>query len=156
MLAIRYLPELAAPGLWTWLRPFVDYDTGGRSSRLLKGENAPMPPELAAVAEGVCGHASFREVVLQGYRDGKATTPCHSDRGITGFSFVFSLGAARTFRVHRGPCDAPVDAIALQCIEGTTILMAEVFHETWHHQVAADPGAGERLSLVFRTAPGRG
>ena len=165
MLTIRHHPELATPALLAWLRPFVRYDGEGRGCRWLV-EDAPLPPELAAVARAVCpglGAGAFSGVILQCYRDGRATTPCHSDAGATGFSFVLSLGAPRTWRTHRVPpgtratagCGDPgLGVLEIEAVPGLAVLMGEDFHKDHHHQVAADPGVtGERLSLVFRTRP---
>ncbi len=156
MFAIRLYSDLATPALLAWLRPHIEYDAGGRCSKVLKSETTPLPPELAAVAQAVSGHTHFREVVLQCYQHGRAGTPCHSDVGITGDSFILSLGAPRTFRIHAvgSPCDGP-DKIDVQCVSGLVVFMEERFHQSWHHQLALDEGVTEeRLGLVFRMAPG--
>lgn len=148
MLSVRHYPELVTPALWAWLRALVRYDGEGRCSLWLP-PGATLP---RIVAEAVCPGVVFSGVLLQGYRDGRAVTPCHRDPG---GGFILSLGAARTFRVHRGNCAENLDPVSIACIEGTVLIMDEAFHRDWHHQVAADPGVtDEKLSLVFRTQPG--
>ncbi len=163
MLAVRYHRELATPELYAWLRSFVRYDAEGRCGTWL-AEDSPLPPRLAAVALAVCPGRSFSGVILQAYRDGRAATECHSDRGATGFCCTLSLGATRTLRLHRVPegcdpragCGDPgLDVVEVLARSGTALLMDEGFQDNWHHMVAPDPGVtGERLSLVFRTRPG--
>ena len=127
MFAVRHHPELVTPELRAYLRPFVRYDGDGRGCRTLADDR--LPPELADAARAVAPGVAFSGVVLQCYRDGAAVTPCHTDHGITGFSFILSLGAARTFRIHRvGPgasgCgDYYLDALTVECVEGTALLM---------------------------------
>lgn len=154
MLTVRHRPDLATPALLAWLRPFVSYDAGGRSSAIVKDELAPLPAELAPVTAAFPG--AYHVIALQAYRDGAATTPCHSDGTVTGFSLILSLGATRTFRIHRGDCDSPTDVMQIECTRGTVVVMEAHFHDTWHHQLAADPGVTEeRLGLVFRSKPRR-
>lgn len=152
MLTIRYRPEAATTLLMQWLRPRVHYDADGRYSMYLV-DQTPLPPELRRVANIVCPEVDadqFLVVALQCYRDGNAVTPCHSDAPV--FGFILSLGATRTFRVHRSTCDNPLDIAEIECVNGMAILMDETFHAGWHHQLVADPGVTkERLSLVFRT-----
>ncbi len=165
MLAVRHHPELATPRLWAWLRPRAGRYEGGRASCWLC-EGGPLPPELEAVALAVCPDVdpdAWAKVGLQCYRDGRAATECHTDAGATGFGFILSLGATRTFRVHRVPdgvrpqegCgEYGLDARAIECAAGTAVLMDEAFHARWHHEIPPEPGAtGARLSLVFRTRP---
>ncbi len=155
MLSIRYCPEAITPALLALLRPRVCYDADGRASVYLVDHAMPAP-ELKAVAAAVCPETDpnlFRCVILQAYRDGRATTPCHSDLGSAGF--ILSVGATRTFRVHRvsaaGCGDGATDAISIECVHGTAVVMDEAFHSGWHHQVVADESVTEeRLSLVFR------
>lgn len=158
MLAVRHYPELVTPALLSWLRGFVKYDDDGRGSCWLAtaGGNGGLPIILAAVAEAVMPGVRFTGVLLQSYRDGSAVTPCHTDDGGTGDGFILSLGSPRTFRVHRiaDGCETG-DAVHIQCVEGTALLMDCAFHAGWHHQIIADPTVtGEKLSLVFRTDPG--
>jgi alkylated DNA repair dioxygenase AlkB len=157
MLAVRHYPDLVTPGLRGWLSGLVKYDDDGRDSRWLFDGSGPMPPELTALAVVVAPGATFSGVLLQAYRDGGAVTPCHTDKGGTGDGFILSLGAPRTFRIHpvaAGACDDDLDAVRVECREGTVLVMDEAFHAGWHHQVIADPGVtGEKLSLVFRTTP---
>ena len=152
MLRVLNRPELITAGLLDWLRPFVHYDAGGRCSRLLKDELAPCPPLLEPIAAAF--PAPYREIVLQCYRDGHATTPCHTDAGITGFSFILSIGAPRTFRVHWIADGCANVGRLIRCENGTVVAMEQRFQDECHHQLAADPAVTEeRLSLVFRTAP---
>lgn len=156
MLTIRQRPEAATALLMQWLRPRVQYDADGRFSAYLVDE-APLPAELRRVANLVCPEVdadSFRGVILQAYRDGRAATPCHSDAPV--FGFILSLGAPRTLRLHRVPdgggC-SDLDTIRVECVNGTAILMDADFHAGWHHQLVPDIGMmRERLSLVFRTS----
>lgn len=157
MLAVRHYPELATPALRAWLRPFVSYDVDGRGSRWFMEGGILLPP-LADIVDRVAPGIVWSGALLQCYRDGRAVTPCHTDAGGTGFGFILSLGATRTFRVHRAAtaCDCDLDAVSIECTEGAVLLMDEAFHAGWHHQIAADPGVmGEKLSLVFRTRPGQ-
>lgn len=157
MLSVRYRPEAITPELLALIRPRVGYDADGRGSVWLVEDGAPLPAEFAAVARAVCpedGAASYA-VILQSYRDGTAVTSCHTDLGRPGF--ILSVGATRTFRLHRVPpgasgCgDYDLDAILIECVHGTAVVMDAAFHATWHHQIVADAGvADERLSLVFR------
>ena len=159
MLSIRHRPEAATTLLAQWLRPRLRYDADGRFSTMLVDE-APLPQELLRVANIVCPEvdpALFRGVVLQGYQHGRAVTPCHSDAPV--FSFILSLGATRTFRIHRVPdgggC-SDLDALSIECVNGTALVMDEAFHAGWHHQIIPDLAVmRERLSLVFRTSPKR-
>ena len=164
MLAVRHYPELVTPELMDWLSFKVrrGYDDDGLFSQWLVEDDRPLPGPLPDIAQAVCPGVDFRAVALRGYRDGSAVTPCHSDHGATGFGFILSLGATRTFRAHRVPdgvrataeCGDPnLDVLEIQCVSGTVVIMDEAFHRHHHHQVAPDPGAGERLSLVFRTQP---
>lgn len=155
MLSIRHRPEAITPALLALIRPWVRYDADGRSCCWLTdgGLTLSAPPELAAVARAVCPEFDALKygVALQGYRDGAAVTPCHSDLGSSGF--ILSIGATRTFRVHRvlGDVCTNIDEIRIECVHGTAVLMDKAFHAAWHHQIVADPGVtGERLSLVFR------
>lgn len=157
MLEVRYHPELVTPALVDWLRTRVTYDAAGRFNGYLKDELAPLPPELAHVAAAFPGRGEYFVVVLQAYRHGRTSTPCHDDGDVTGFSFILSVGATRTFRVHRvtGPCDAATDVVDLHCPSGTVILMEGRLHDAWHHQLREDPGVTEeRFGVVFRTRKG--
>ncbi len=154
MFAVRHRPELVTAALRAWLGGFVRYDDDGRGSCWLAtcGRKA-LPVLLGKVAQAVMPGVVFPGVLLQSYRDGNAITPCHADAS---GGFILSIGAARTFRIHRsrpGGCDDPVaDGITIECVEGTCLLMDAAFHAGWHHQIIADPDiTGEKLSLVFRT-----
>ena len=159
MLSIRYRPEAATTILTQWLRPRIRYDADGRFSMMLVDEQ-PLPGELRRVANIVCPEVDadlFRGVVLQAYQHGRAVTPCHSDAPV--FGFILSLGARRTFRIHREPCrdsgcrNSDLDAVSIECVNGTAIIMDADFHEGWHHQIVGDPAVTqEKLSLVFRTS----
>ncbi len=154
MLAILHRPELATPELWDWLQQYVAYDVDGRCSRWLDLASL----ELASLARAMCPGMDFASVLLQGYRDGRAVTPCHTDQGGTGFSFILSLGAPRTFRIHRVStlCDS-VDVVTVECVSGMVLMMDGDFQNNWHHQVIPDlEVTEERLSLSYRTRPGRG
>ncbi len=176
MIAVRHHPELVTPALLAWLAGLTggtsetlvpagwlpDYDDAGQSSRWLS-ESPPLEPLLARLAAAVCPGVEFESALLRGYRDGAAVTPCHTDRHATGLTMIFSLGATRTFRVHRVPAgtlplgscgDPDLDTVNIACPAGTALVLDESFQEGWHHQVAADPGVTEeRFSLVFRTRP---
>ena len=161
MLSVRHYPALATGPLWDWLREQVVYDAEGRFCKWLI-EDEPLPPRLANLAEALCPGRKIAAAGLQAYRDGRATTPCHTDCRSAGFCLIFSLGATRTFRVHRvrpgvsptALCeDASLDVFDIECIAGTAVIMEEPFQQTWHHQVIASETAGERLSLVFRCRP---
>ncbi len=159
MLSVRYHPEIATPELLAGLRPHLRYDAEGLFSAFL-AEDEPLPHPLDEIAEAVCLGKTFRAVILRGYRDGRASTPCHSDRGATGFCMILSLGATRTMRFHRNDgiaaCGNPLDTIDVACPNGTVVCMEEWFQNLWHHQLAPDPGVTEeRLSLVFRASPER-
>jgi alkylated DNA repair dioxygenase AlkB len=159
MLTIRQRPEAITPALLALIRPKVQYDVDGRYSTYLPAE----ANELRRLARFVCPEvdsADFRDVVLQAYRDGNAITPCHRDAAT--FGFILSIGATRTFRIHREPCrdggcrNPGLDIIDIECVHGTVIRMDASFHEGWHHQVLPDARVKEeRLSLVFRTLPTR-
>ncbi len=162
MLAVRQQPELVTPKLLTWL-PKGAYDADGLWSTWLV-EDGKLPPILAAIGEAVCPGVAFQAVALRGYKDGNAVTPCHSDHRAAGLSFILSMGATRTFRLHRVPawvkptqgCGNPdLDVLQIECRAGAVVILSEAFQASWHHQVVADPGVTEeRLSLVFRTRPG--
>ena len=161
MLAVRPCPGLVTPALWAWLRPYVrdDDDGGGCLWLEMSGgkQTATLPLLLDRVARAVAPDAIFSGVLLQAYRDGRAVTPCHTDASGTGFGFILSLGAARTFRVHptTAACEDDRGAVAVECVEGTVLVMDEAFQAGWHHRIAPDPDVtGEKLSLVFRTRPG--
>ncbi len=159
MLAIRHHPELSTVALASWLRSKAAYDVQGRMGAWL-ATNGELPRVLEGIAEEICPGIEFDGVVLQCYRDGNAATDCHTDLGY-GIGFILSLGATRTFRIHRVGDDFPVkagcidrdlDVCEIECVNGTVIVMDEAFHAHWHHQIAPDPQVtGERLSLVFRT-----
>ncbi len=160
MLSVRHFPNLATAALWDWLRPFAKYDADGRASRQLSAGVEPLAPGLESVARAVCPEAKpgeWESVLVQCYRDGSAVTPCHSDLTSTGFGFILSLGAARTFRVHRTERDSCIDydvsPTLIECVNGTAVIMDEEFHRRHHHQIVPDAGAGERMGLVFRTRP---
>jgi alkylated DNA repair dioxygenase AlkB len=158
MLAVRHYPQLVTPGLRAWLQAFARYDADGRGSVWLatcSKQVKKLPLLLANVANTVAPGLPFSGALLQCYHDGNAVTPCHTDAGGTGFSFILSVGATRTFRIHRGSCVDSLDAMTIECIEGTVIVMDESFQRDWHHQIIPDPNiTGEKLSLVFRTNPG--
>ena len=164
MISVRHYPELVTPALRAWLRAFVTYDADGRGSCWLAtiGKEAEaLPAMLKGIADAVAPGRIWSGALLQCYRDGEAGTPCHTDASGTGFGFILSLGAPRTFRVHRVPSgasgcgDYDLDAALVQCIEGTVLVMDEDFQRGWHHQIVLDLGiVGEKLSLVFRTKPG--
>lgn len=152
MLAVRHFPELVQPALWDWLHQFAVYDADGRASRQL-----PIGPELEEIGRVICPKVTeWESVFLQCYQHGSATTPCHADLN-NGLGFILSLGATRTLRLHRVPdwargCgDYDLDPIRLECVSGTAVIMDEEFHRHHHHQIVPDPGAGERMGLVFRT-----
>lgn len=158
MLAVRHYPHLVTPALRSWVREFVKYDDDGRGSCWLATtgkEVQSLPVMLANVADAVMPVVQFESVLLQSYRDGRAITPCHADAA---GGFILSLGAPRTFRIHRVPflpmgCgDRDLDAMTIECVEGTVLVMDAAFHAGWHHQIVADPkDVGEKLSLVFRS-----
>ncbi len=155
MFSIRHYPGLVTPLLRVWLRAFVKYDDDGRGSCWLAttGKCAEtLPLLLGNLADAIMPDVVFEGVLLQCYRNGRAVTPCHTDAG--GAGFILSIGAPRTFRIHRGMfgCGADaLDVVNIECIEGTVLLMDEEFHAGWHHQIVADPDiTEEKLSLVFR------
>ncbi len=160
MFSVRHYPEIVTPLLWVWLRAFVKYDDDGRCSCWLATTGSkPLPLLLGNVARVIAPDRVFEGVLLQCYRDGQAVTPCHTD--LTGFSFILSLGAPRTFRIHRtlpggyGCGDYDLDVVSVQCVDGTVLIMDEAFHAGWHHQIVPDPDiTEEKLSLVFRVRPG--
>ena len=157
MIAVIHRPELVMPELVEWLRRKVSYEgTDGQAGGWLV-RNEPLPPILEAIARAVAPGVRFDTVHFQGYRDGRATTPCHTDER-TGFSAILSIGATRTLRIHRQPeggqtCgDYDLDVFRIECRSGTVVFMDEEFYAGWHHQIPADPEVtDERLSIVFRT-----
>ncbi len=155
MLTIVHRPELVTPALRAWLRPCIHYDDDGRSSRWLA--HHPLPRILWEVTQAIAPDVAFASVLLQAYRDGSAVTPCHSDEGVTGFSFSLSIGAPRFFCIHRvgeQPCMA-IGSVNIEVIEGTILEMSTAFQKYWHHQIIASPEVKEeKLTLVFRTRPG--
>jgi hypothetical protein len=166
MLAVRHFPNLATPALMDRLRERARYDVDGRASVWLFSGGVYLPADFKEIALAVCPDVppeAWEGVALQCYRDGNAITPCHSDEGSTGLGFILSLGAARTLRTHRvaesglpNPCgySSQIDVCFIECVNGTAVIWDREFHRTHHHQIVADPGAGERLSLVFRTSKG--
>ncbi len=161
MFSVRHCPDLVTPLLRTWLRAFVKYDDDGRGSCWLATTSKQverLPLLLEHLASAIAPGVAFEGVLLQCYRDGQAVTPCHTD--LTGFSFVLSLGAPRTFRIHRvrdlpGCGNYDLDVVNVQCVEGTVLIMDKEFHVGWHHQIVPDPDVTEeKLSLVFRARPG--
>lgn len=162
MLAVRHVsPHLASAALFARLRSAARYDADGRHSRWLWSGGPGLAADLASIACAVCPElplSAWQGVLMQCYRDGNAVTPCHSDFGHA-MGFILSLGATRTLRVHRtldgtAACgDYDLDAVRIECAHGTALVMDGEFHATHHHQLVADPGAGERISLVFRTGP---
>ncbi len=162
MFIVRHHPWLVTPILRTWLRAFVKYDVDGRGSCWLATTSKQvekLPMVLEHLASAIAPDVVFEGVLLQCYRDGRAVTPCHTDA--SGAGFILSLGASRTFRIHRilpdgyGCGDYDLDVVSVQCVEGTVLLMDEAFHAGWHHQIVPDPDiTEEKLSLVFRVRPG--
>lgn len=165
MLTVRHLPRLATPALWERLKRYAAYDALGRATGwLVAGGARRLDVELAGIALAVCPEVPLEDwehVLVQCYRDGAAATVCHSDADKTGLSFVLSLGATRTLRTHRAPTgevcviDRDLDVVLVECAHGTVVIMDADFHRHHHHRLIADPGAGERFGLVFRTNPGR-
>ncbi len=124
MLVVRHYPWLVTPLLRVWLRAFVKYDDDGRCSCWLAtvGAKETLPLLLEHLASAVMPDVAFEGVLLQCYRDGRAVTPCHAD--LAGSGFILSLGAARTFRLHRvrdlpGCGNYDLDVVNVQCVEGT-------------------------------------
>ncbi len=167
MLTVRYHPELATPRLYDWLRPRVkSYEnSSGRQGMWLVQAPETLPVILAAVGVAVCPEVDPRDwhtVSLQCYEDGRAVTPCHTDR--VGLTFILSLGATRTFRVHRmegrpateacTALDRETDRRDIECAPGTVVMIDEEFYSGWHHEIPLEPDRqGERLALVFRQKP---
>ncbi len=161
MLTVRHRPELATPTLWDYLKEQLgSYEgSGGQTGKWLWRTPALMPPMLKDLAEALDPGRVWRTAHCQGYEDGRAQTPCHTDRA--GDTVILSLGATRTLRVHRvqpgtqaqDDCtgNRDLDVFEIECASGTVVAMDEEFYRDWHHWVPPEPDrTGERLSLVFR------
>lgn len=103
-------------------------------------------PQLLDDLEAETG-TRFTACCFQAYLDG---TGCgwHYDADWA-VQAILSLGVTRTFQVRRK------DGTGLRewrLAHGDLLVMPAGFQDEWEHCVPAEPVAGERCSLVFRTA----
>ncbi len=147
------------PGLLAAVRASFAYSPPGddRATGYLyeqPGHGWPAPLAVAgpALLDDLAGllDVCFTVVAFQAYRGG---TGCdwHTDLAFDAQA-VLSLGVTRTFGVRLLADDGSYgepDWLAVH--HGDLVVMPSGFQAQWQHCVPAEPVAGERVSLVFRT-----
>jgi alkylated DNA repair dioxygenase AlkB len=84
------------------------------------------------------------------YDDGTSSVDWHADDEpeLRDRIVSVSLGATRTFTLRDGVGGAPFD---VPLVHGSVLVMTVESQRRWQHAVPAEPGAGPRLNLTFRT-----
>ncbi|KRB96473.1 alpha-ketoglutarate-dependent dioxygenase AlkB [Duganella sp. Root198D2] len=118
-------------------------------------EPAPMPDELAALAESIGRLLGFtpNNCLLNYYEDGNSSMGFHSDSSEelsagTGVAIV-SLGSMRSL-VFRSKADKSVE-FDFPLPAGSLIYMTKDVQDHWLHAVPKMRHAGPRISLTFRS-----
>ncbi len=114
----------------------------------------PFPPWLAELRRRIAARVGFApdNCLLNDYPTGDQTMGFHVDNVAdlepgTGVVIV-SLGGPRTLRFRR--LAARGEVALLRLAPGSLTHLTDAVQATWQHGVAAEPGAGRRVSLTFR------
>lgn len=118
-------------------------------------EPAPMPGELAAVAQRIGRLLGFvpNNCLLNYYQDGNSSMGFHSDSseelGAGTGVVIVSLGSVRSL-VFRSKTDKAVE-FDYPLPPGSLIYMTKDVQDHWLHAIPKKEGAGPRISLTFRS-----
>ncbi len=118
-------------------------------------EEAPMPAPLAAICQRIAATLGFlpNNCLLNFYPDGNASMGFHSDAVDqlvpgTGVAIV-SLGSVRDI-IYRNKVDKQIE-YAYPLGDGSLLYMSDLVQQEWLHAIPKADGAGERISLTFRS-----
>ncbi|HEX8610905.1 MAG TPA: alpha-ketoglutarate-dependent dioxygenase AlkB [Telluria sp.] len=118
-------------------------------------DEAPMPALLDALCARLESELGFRpnNCLLNYYPDGASSMGFHSDEtdGLTDGTGVaiISLGSVRAI-AYRNKLDAAL-RVDYPLPNGSLLYMSGQVQHEWVHAIQKDPGAGERISLTFRS-----
>lgn len=136
-----------AKGLFTY-GPGEDRATGYLYA---EGEQ-PWPPTFAATGQRLLTdlekllEVRFETAAFQAYRNG-AGCDWHTDTPFD-VQAILSLGVTRIFGIRK----PGTQATRIPVKSGDLVVMPSGFQQEWEHSVPPEDVAGERISLVFRTA----
>lgn len=98
----------------------------------------------------------YDSCLLNNYRDGADSIMMHSDKEALGPKnavAALSLGATRTFifKSKTKAANGRYPTIKIPINNGDLMIMAGECQNLWTHGINKEPGAGQRISLTFRT-----